>query len=111
MQYVVIGLDGTDDEASSRRAAARPAHLVLGDELLKSGNLWFAAALLDNDGVMNGSVYHLNFESYSKFQSWYETEPYIVGDVWRTVNIHNANTRDPWQFSHDKEWFEKYSVE
>ena len=52
MQFLVIGKDVTDKEAFARRAAARPAHLALGDEMEKSGNRWYGAALLDDSKKM-----------------------------------------------------------
>jgi uncharacterized protein YciI len=106
MQYVVIGLDGTDLEAPARRQAVREQHIKRGDELLASGNLWYGAALLHDDGSMKGSLYVMDFPSEDLLQDYLKTEPYIVGDVWRTVDIHRSNTRDPWQFSRPQEWFE-----
>lgn len=41
MQYLIIGLDGTDKDAMKRRLAVREEHIKLGEELLKSGNMWY----------------------------------------------------------------------
>ncbi len=109
MQFVIIGLDGTDDEAQSRRQAVREDHIKMGDDLLKSGNLWYAAALLHDDGTMKGSMYLVDFPSEEELQKWLKTEPYVVGNVWKSITIHKSNTRDPWQFSREKEWFEEYN--
>lgn len=106
MQFVVIGLDGTDKDAPERRKAVRQQHIEMGDKLLKSGNLWYGAALLNDDGSMKGSLYVLDFETEAKLQEWLKKEPYVVGDVWRDITIHKSNTREPWQFSRSKEWFE-----
>ena len=54
MQFLVIGLDGTDPEAAARREAVRAAHIELGDKLVASGNMWYGAALLHDDGRMKG---------------------------------------------------------
>lgn len=105
MQYTIIGLDGTDDEALTRRMNVREAHLALGDELVKNGNLWYGAALLNDDGSMKGSIYILNFANEAEFDAYMKKEPYITGDVWRDLTVHRSNTRNPWQFNHDKEWF------
>ena len=56
MQFLVIGLDGRDSKAMDRRLAARKDHIALGDKLLASGNMWYGAALLDDNGKMKGSV-------------------------------------------------------
>jgi uncharacterized protein YciI len=109
MQFVIIGLDGTDDQAAARRQAARPDHITMGDKLLESGNLWYGAALLHDDGSMKGSMYVVSFPSEEEFNEYLKKEPYIVGDVWRDVTIHKSNTRDPWQFNRPQEWFENNS--
>lgn len=106
MQFVIIGLDGTDENAFARRQAVRADHIKLGDELLQAGNLWYGAALLHDDGSMKGSMYVMSFDSEDELQEYLKKEPYIVGDVWREVAIHKSNTRDPWQFNRSQEWFE-----
>lgn len=107
MQFVIIGLDGTDKDAPARRQAVRQDHIKMGDELLASGNLWYGAALLHDDGSMKGSMYVVNFESEEKLQEYLDKEPYIVGDVWHDVTVHKSNTRDPWQFNRDEAWFKE----
>jgi len=106
MQFVIIGLDGTDDEAPTRRQAVRQEHIAMGDKLLENGNLWYGAALLHDDGSMKGSMYVMSFPSEKELNIYLEKEPYIVGKVWHDITIHKSNTREPWQFSRQKEWFE-----
>jgi hypothetical protein len=106
MQFVVIGFDGTDEQAPKRRQAVRSDHIALGDELVKTGNLWYAAALLHDDGTMKGSVYIVNFPSEKELHAYLEKEPYVTGKVWQTITIHKSNTRNPWQFNRSQEWFE-----
>lgn len=106
MQFVIIGLDGTDKGAPVRRQAVRQEHIAMGDKLLEAGNLLFGAALLNDDGSMKGSLYVMSFKSEEQLKEWLDSEPYMVGDVWRDITVHKSNTRDPWQFSHPKEWFE-----
>ena len=106
MQFVVVGLDGTDDQAMDRRLAVRADHIALGDELFKSGNMWYGAALWDDNGQMKGSMLLMDFPSEKELQEWLDIEPYVTGDVWRSIEIHKANVRDPWQFNRPKEFFE-----
>jgi len=106
MQFLVIGMDGTDSEALNRRLAARPAHLALGDELVASGNMWYGAALWDDDGKMKGSMLLMDFSSEQELQGWLAKEPYMTGDVWKSVEIHKCNVREPWQFNRPKEFFD-----
>lgn len=102
MQFVIIGLDGTDKDAPARRQAARQNHIQKGDELLASGNLYYGAALLNDDGSMKGSMYVVEFTDKKELQEWLDTEPYVVGEVWKDITIHRSNTRDPWQFNRPK---------
>lgn len=105
MQFVIIGLDAKDQQAPLRRQAARQDHIKRGDELLASGNLWYGAALLKDDGSMKGSLYVVDFPGEEELHNWLDTEPYIVGKVWQDVTIHKSNTRDPWQFNRSEEWY------
>ncbi len=107
MQFVVVGLDGTDSEAPTRRQAVRQEHIVMGDKLLAAGNLWYGAALLNDDGSMKGSLYVVSFKSERELNAWLEKEPYMVGEVWKEVTVHKSNTRDPWQFNRSEEWFKE----
>lgn len=107
MQFVVIGLDGADKYAMDRRMAVREKHIAMGDELVTSGNLLYAAALLHDDGSMKGSVYIMNWDTQEEFDEYMKKEPYVTGDVWREVTVHKSNTRDPWQFNRTKEWCEE----
>lgn len=106
MQFVVIGLDGTDEGAPDRRKKVRQAHIDLGEELRQSGNMWYGAVLLHDDGTMKGSMILVDFPSEKDLKAWLDNEPYVVGDVWREITIHKSNTRDPWQFNHSQEWFQ-----
>jgi len=107
VQFIVIGLDGTDKDAPERRQKVRQAHIDMGEELRQAGNMWYGAALLHDDGSMKGSMILVDFPSEKELQKWLGEEPYIVGDVWRDVTIHKSNTRDPWQFNRSQEWFEE----
>jgi len=109
MQFVIIGLDGTDKKAHERRQKVRQAHIDRGEELRRSGNMWYGAALLHDDGSMKGSMILVDFPSEKELNEWLAEEPYVVGDVWRDITIHKSNTREPWQFNRPREWFEKRS--
>lgn len=107
MQFLIIGIDGDDDKALERRLAARGAHIALGDELLAAGNMWYGAAILRDDGSMRGSALFMDFKDEAELHEWLKREPYVTGDVWRSLTIHRCNTRDPWQFNRSKDFFEQ----
>jgi uncharacterized protein YciI len=99
MQFIVLGHDGTDKDAPALRQAVRQNHIDLGEQLRLSGNMWYGAALLDEDGNMNGSMILVDFPSKKEFQDWLDKEPYITGEVWKKVEIYPCNVRDPAQFN------------
>ncbi len=111
MQFLVIGRDGTDKDAASRRQASRQAHIDLGEKLRQSGNMWYGAALWDDNNQMIGSMLLMDFASRKELDEWLKHEPYVTGKVWQKIEIHKCNVRDPWQFNRPEEWFENRAKE
>lgn len=87
MQFLLIAHDGTDDAAPERRRRARAAHIALGDELAAAGRMLFGTAILDDHDSMIGSMLVLDFPSRDELDAWLQVEPYVVDDVWRTVEV------------------------
>ncbi|MEV4415906.1 YciI family protein [Catellatospora sp. NPDC049609] len=87
MQFLLIAHDGKDEGALARRLAARDAHIALGDQLVASGNMLYGGAVLDEAGQMTGSVLVLDFPSREDVDAWLKIEPYVLGDVWREIDI------------------------
>ena len=107
MQFLVIGRDGKDEKAMERRLAARQAHIDLGEGLRQSGNMWYGAALWDDNNNMIGSMLLMDFPSEKELHEWLGKEPYVTGKVWEKTIVQKCNVRDPWQFNRPREWFEK----
>lgn len=87
MQYLVIAYDGTDSQAADRRAEAREKHLALGDEMVADGRALFGTAIVNEEGTMIGSMYVVDFPSRTELDAWLESEPYVVGGVWRDISV------------------------
>jgi uncharacterized protein YciI len=87
MQFLIIGYDDTDDQALARRIRVRKAHLALGDQMRAEGRLLYAAAILDDDEKMIGSIMICDFPSKDDVHAWLKIEPYVMGDVWRKIEI------------------------
>ena len=87
MQFAVIGLDGTDEDALNRRLAAREAHLELAKSLKDQNHLLHASALLDDSEKMMGSIMIVDFDSRDDLDNWLKVEPYMVGKVWDKVEV------------------------
>jgi uncharacterized protein YciI len=86
-QYLITGTDHKDALALERRMKARPDHLAGMSVLKKAGNFITGGATLDPQGTMTGSVIILQFESAQDLERWRANEPYIIQDVWETVDI------------------------
>jgi uncharacterized protein len=88
MHFLVLAYDGTDEAARDRRLAARAAHLALFQEMVEKGVFLFGTAILDEAGAMVGSMIVCDFPSQAELESqWLSHEPYVVGDVWRKVEV------------------------
>ncbi len=110
MQFLIIGKDGTDPEAPARRLAVREAHLKLGDEMEQSGNRWYGCVMLDDDGNMIGSMAVMDFQSEKELHEWLAREPYVIGNVWKTIEISKCNVKNPWKFNRPQSFFEERGI-
>lgn len=87
MQFIVTGYDAKDEKALERRLAAREKHMALVQEMKEKGNDLYAAAILNEEGNMAGSVMIVQFESREELDKWLEIEPYIVEKVWEKIEV------------------------
>jgi len=87
MEFVLIGYDGKDSEALSRRTKARDAHIEGSKKLKKEGHLVSAGAMLDDDEKMIGSIVVYDYPSREELDNMLKTEPYITGNVWEKIII------------------------
>jgi PhnB protein len=87
MQFLVVAYDGADAGALERRMRARTDHLARLDEMVSAGNARFAGAIRNDDDQMIGSMLVVDFPSRDDVDRWLETEPYVVGDVWRDITV------------------------
>ena len=97
MQFIVIGRDGTDENALDRRMAARQDHLDTAKQMHESGKWLYAAAILNEQGNMAGSVIVCDFESEDALRKeWLDNEAYVKGNVWETVEVTRAAVAPFW---------------
>ena len=90
MRFIVIGKDGTDDQALNRRMAARDAHLALGNEMLEKKQALSVTAILNDQGQMCGSIALVDFDSRDDLDAWLKVEPYVTGEVWKDIEVYEA---------------------
>jgi len=86
-QYVIIAHDGTDDEALDRRMSVRQLHLAGARKLKEQNNFVLGGAMLNEEGKMSGSIMIVQFETKEEFDHWYANEPYILGGVWKAIEV------------------------
>lgn len=107
MQFLIIGKDGDDEDAMSRRLASREAHIALGNKMEEDGTRWYGAVLYNDAGKMNGSMAVLDFQTEKELEDYLSIEPYIIGNVWKTIEVNKCNIKNPWKFNRDKDFFLK----
>ena len=88
MQFLVIGRDGDDADAPARRARVRPVHLDFIQGLVNRGQILIGGAILDASGAMIGSTLLVEFETREALDEWLRTDPYVTGQVWRSIEVH-----------------------
>ena len=87
MQFLLIAYDGKDEGAPQRRLAVREQHIALGNEMVAKGQMLFGTAILDDSDGMIGSMVVLEFSDRAELDAWLKREPYVVGDVWKEINV------------------------
>lgn len=87
MHFVIIGQDGTDEGAFERRSRARANHLEGIKQLKSEGKALYAAALLNEEGQMNGSIMVFDFPSRVDLDTYLDQEPYVKEGVWQKIEV------------------------
>lgn len=87
MQYIVMAKDANDDDALKRRMAARDAHIAYGEKAAKTGEQIIAAAMLDGEDNMRGSLLIVDFPTIEDLKQWLDNEAYVTGNVWQNIDI------------------------
>jgi len=88
MAYTVIARDGTDEEAPARRQAVRDQHLQGIAQHVESGVLQYAGALLNEEGVMCGSLLILDLPDRAAVRAWLDADVYTKEGVWQEFEVH-----------------------
>jgi uncharacterized protein YciI len=87
MQFLLIAHDGTDPQAENRRLKVRPEHLEKIKKLKNTREFLFGGAILNNEGVMIGSVILYDFPDRASLDEKLKDEPYINEKVWEKIEI------------------------
>lgn len=94
MEFMLIAFDGTDENALARRLAVREQHLAFFDEYRRRGTFKYGCAILDENQKMIGSMIVCDFPSKKDLEeTWLSREPYVLGEVWKHIEIRLVRTR------------------
>ena len=88
MHYLILGFDGTDEEALARRLAVRQQHIALADKMIDKGKKIYGAGILNEKGEMCGSIIVGNFETREDLDEYLSQEPYKNSNVWKTLDVY-----------------------
>ena len=83
MQFIIIAHDHPD--ALERRMAARPAHLALIETMKAEGKVLYAAAILNEQQQMAGTMLVCEFSDEEAIKTYFAVEPYVLNRVWGDV--------------------------
>lgn len=87
MPFLLLARDDPSPGTLERRLAVREAHLALGDRLKADGVLLYAAAIMDDDGRMVGSMEVIDLPAREDVDAYLASEPYMQHGVWRDVTV------------------------
>lgn len=82
--FVVIAID-PEPHNMARRNQLRPAHrqfVTANDEWIR-----FAAAMTDDEGNQNGSLYVFEATSEQDIRRWMAEEPFFSGNVYHQIRV------------------------
>jgi hypothetical protein len=79
MQYLVLAFDTPGQDGVARRDVARSAHNASIRHLWEEGRVAFGAGILDDAGVVRGSLVVVHYLA---------TEPFATGGVWERIEVH-----------------------
>jgi uncharacterized protein YciI len=94
MYFLVLGWDATDEGAVSRRDAARASHMESITKLFEAGHVILGAGILDEDGVVRGSIVVTDYPTRAEAEAYVEEEPLKTAGVWDKVSVYPLRLPD-----------------
>jgi uncharacterized protein len=88
VHFMVLAWDKTDEGGVSRRDAARAAHTKTITALHEAGSVALGAGILDDAGVVRGSLIVMDFPDRAAVDEYLASEPFQTAGVWESVEVH-----------------------
>lgn len=83
MAYAILAFDADDEDAGTRRMAARDRHLGVITPMARAGTLVLGVPLFPEAGGAMGSLMVLDVPSQAGVDAYLAEEPFAAGDVWQ----------------------------
>jgi uncharacterized protein YciI len=91
---MVLAWDVAGQEGTSRRDGARAAHTTSIRALWDQGHVILGAGILDDEGVVRGSLVVVDYDDRSGVDSYLGSEPFVQADVWERIEVHPLRVPD-----------------
>ena len=85
---MVLAWDHDGELGVDRRDAARAAHTQSIKALWEQGSVVLGAGILDDDGVVRGSLVVVEYPSRDDVDRYLESEPFVSQAVWDRIEVH-----------------------
>jgi hypothetical protein len=93
VHFLVLAWDVSDD-GEARRDAARPAHAESIRELWEQGRVVLGAGILDDAGMVRGSLVVVDYPNRDEVDAYLAHEPFVTERVWDRVEVHPLRLPD-----------------
>ncbi|HEY3943566.1 MAG TPA: YciI family protein [Acidimicrobiales bacterium] len=94
MHFLVLAWDRATEEGVARRDGARPDHAAAIRERWERGEVVLGAGILDDAGVVRGSLVVVDLPGAADVEAYLATEPFVTQDVWERVEVHPLRVPD-----------------
>jgi uncharacterized protein YciI len=91
---MVLAFDLPGDDGPARRDDLRPAHAASIRDLWEEGRVVLGAGVLDEAGVVRGSLLVVDYPSREEVDGYLASEPFATGGLWDRVEVHPLRLPD-----------------
>lgn len=91
---MVLAWDVPGDSGVTRRDGLRATHTDTITARFHEGSVFFGAGILDDAGVVRGSVILMDCENRAAVDAYLLTEPFQTDGLWERVEVHELKVPD-----------------
>ena len=95
MHFLVLAWDYRSEEGVAQRDATRRGPRRFHPAALwEQGHVLLGAGILDEQGVIRGSLVVVDYPSREEVDRYLESEPFATSEVWERVEVHPLRVGD-----------------